>query len=813
MKVSYNWLKDYLDIDLPWEKVSEILTDIGLEVEGEEQTESVKGGLKGLVVGEVTFKDKHPGADRLSVTKVNIGAEEELSIVCGAPNVAQGQKVVVATVGTMLYPSEGEPFKIKKGKIRGEVSEGMICAEDEIGLGASHDGIMVLPSETAVGTPASEFFKVEKDTIFEIGLTPNRSDATSQLGVAKDLAAALKINHGHSGKVNEPDVSGFTVDNNAMPIEVVVENTTACPRYAGVSIKGVTIAESPEWLKKRLRALGVATKNNVVDITNFILHELGQPLHAFDADEIDGNKVIVKNLADGSKFTTLDDVERELSGEDLMICDGASNGMCIAGVFGGTKSGVKDSTKNIFLESAHFNATSIRRSSTRHLLRTDAAKCFEKGSDPNLCLYALKRAALLIKELAGGEIASDVVDIYPNPVAKAEVSVKFSHVNRLIGDDLSKDEVRNILAAMEIDILNEDGDDFKVAIPTNKVDVIREADVIEEILRIYGLNKVAIPTQVKSALTYGLQPDPFKIKNIAGDYLAYNGFNEMMAVSITESKYFKEILPIDESQLIYINNTANMHLDVMRPSMLFSGLEAILHNQNRRSADLRLFEFGHTYVKKEDDYVEDEHLTLFMTGQRYSEGWLNKDKEQVTFYTLKTYVMNLMARLGLSGFQESKSENDVFGFGMKFHRGPQVLVELGRVKGKLTKAMDIKHPVFYADFNWDLILRALRKHKIDFVELNKFPAVRRDLALVLNTTVKFNEVEAIAKKTGKKMLKAVNLFDVFEDADKLGEGKKSYAISLVFEDVTKTLKDKDVDKVMNQMIQNFENKLGAIIRK
>ncbi len=813
MKVSYNWLKDYIDIDLPWEKLSEILTEIGLEVEGEEHTESVPGGLKGLVVGEVTFKDKHPGADKLSITRVNIGAEEELNIVCGAPNVAKGQKVVVATIGTMLYPNDGEPFKIKKGKIRGEVSEGMICAEDEIGLGSSHEGIMVLPNEVKIGTAASDFFKIEKDTVFEIGLTPNRSDATSQLGVAKDLAAALKINYDHSGNVNSPSIEKFKVDNNDLPIEVQVENTEACPRYSGVSIKGVTVAESPEWLKKRLRSLGIATKNNIVDATNFILHELGQPLHAFDADEIEGGKIIVKNLSDKSKFTTLDEVERELSHEDLMICDGNSNGMCIAGVFGGTKSGVKETTKNIFLESAHFNAISIRRSSTRHLLKTDAAKTYEKGSDPNICVFALKRAALLIQELAGGEIASEVIDIYPNPVSKKEVDVKFSHVNRLIGDDLTKDEVRNILSAMEIEILEEKGDDFKVAIPTNKVDVTREADVIEEILRIYGLNKVSIPSQVKSALTYGLQPDPFKIRNIAGDYLANNGYNEIMAVSITESKYFKEFLPMDESQLIYINNTSNMHLDVMRPSMLFSGLEAIRRNQNRKAADLKLFEFGRTYIKEEDKYKESEHLTLYVTGQRYEESWLNADKNQVSFYTLKTFVNNILSRLGISGYQESASENEIFGFAAKYHRGPTALVEFGRVKGKLAKAMDIKNPVFYADINWDMILRSLKKHKIDFVELNKYPSIRRDLALVLDTKVKFSEVEAIAKKAGKKLLKSINLFDVFADESKLGEGKKSYAISMIFEDASKTLKDKEVEKVVSQMIQTFENKLGAVIRK
>ncbi len=813
MKVSYNWLKDYLDVNLSWEKVSEILTDIGLEVEGEEQTESIKGGLKGLVIGEVTFKDRHPGADRLSITKVNIGREEELSIVCGAPNVAQGQKVVVATIGTELYPNEGDSFKIKKGKIRGEVSEGMICAEDEIGIGTSHDGIMVLPNEVKIGTPASEFFNVEKDTIFEIGLTPNRSDATSQLGVAKDLAAALKINYNHSGFVKVPSVDSFKVNNQNLPFEVVVENTGACPRYSGVTIEGVTIGESPEWLKKRLRSLGIALKNNVVDITNFILHELGQPLHAFDADQIKGNKIIVKNLADQSSFKTLDEVDRKLNKEDLMICDGESNGLCIAGVFGGVHSGVKETTKNIFLESAHFNAISIRRTSNRHLLKTDAAKCYEKGSDPNICVFALKRAALLIQELAGGTISSDIIDIYPNKIENKKVDVKFSHVSRLIGDSLSKEEIRNILRAMEMEITHEDGDDFTVSVPTNKVDVTREADIIEEILRIYGLNKVAIPTQVKAALTYGLQPDPFKIRNIAGDYLASNGYNEMMAVSITESKYFKEILPIDENLLIYINNTSNMHLDIMRPSMLFSGLEAIQRNQNRRSSDLKLFEFGKTYLKDGEKYKEQEHLTLFVTGQRHPESWLNSDKEYVSFYTLKAFVNNVLKRLGINGYQESNSENEVFALGTKYHRGPSPLVEFGRVKGSLSKALDIKNPVFFADFNWDMILRSLKNHKIDFTELNKFPTSRRDLALVVDTQIKFNAVEAIAKKTGKKLLKSINLFDVFSDESKLGEGKKSYAISMIFEDKSKTLKDKEIEKVMNQMIQTFETKLGAIIRK
>ncbi len=812
MKVSYNWLKDYINIDLPSEKVSEILTDIGLEVEGEETTESIPGGLQGIVIGEVTYKAKHPNADKLSVTRVNIGREEELHIVCGAPNVAEGQKVVVATVGTMLHPTEGEPFKIKKGKIRGEVSEGMICAEDEIGLGHSHEGIMVLPNDTKIGTLASDFFKLEKDTIFEIGLTPNRSDGTSQLGVAKDLAAALKINHNYTEGVKTPSIDHFETNNQESPIKVVVENTTSCPRYAGLYIQGVTIKESPDWLKKRLNSIGIATKNNIVDITNFILHELGQPLHAFDADKIQGNKVIVKNLEKNTSFTTLDEVERKLHEEDLMICDGNSNGMCIAGVFGGIHSGVQESTQNIFLESAHFNAISIRRSSTRHLLKTDAAKVFEKGSDPNICVFALKRAALLIQELAGGTI-SNIIDIYPNPIEKKQVDVKFSHINRLIGDELSKEEVRNILAAMQIDIISEEGDNFSVTIPTNKVDVTREADVIEEVLRIYGLNKVTIPKQVKSALTYGLQPDPFVIKNIASDLLAANGFNEIMAVSITESKYYKEILPIDESQLIYINNTSNVHLDVMRPTMLFSGLEVIQHNQNRKNPNLKLFEFGRTYIQEKGAYQEQKHLSIFVTGQRYPESWLNHDKAQVSFYTLKAFVTLIFNKLGIQGFQESIIENDVLNFGLQYHRGPQVIATIGKVKGKISKKMDIKNPVFYADIHWDIILKILKKSKIEFSKLNKYPTMRRDLALVLPTNISFNEVQSIAQKTGKKLLKSIHLFDVFNDEKKLGEGKKSYAISLIFEDITKTLKDKEVDKVMKNMIHNFETKLNAIIRK
>ena len=652
MKVSLNWLKEYVDIALPPDKVSEVLTDIGLEVEGMEEVESVKGGLEGIVVGQVKECGKHPNADKLSLTKVDVGADELLQIVCGAPNVAAGQKVLVAAVGTTLYSPEGEAWKIKKGKIRGEVSEGMICAEDELGLGDEHSGIIVLPEDVTVGIAARDYDQIETDYAYEIGLTPNRSDATNHIGVAKDLAAALKINYDHSGVVRMPSVDDFKVDCNDLPIEVIVEDTEACPRYVGVSIKDVAVKESPEWLKNRLRAIGVRPISNIVDITNFVLHELGQPLHAFDLDKISGGKVIVKTLKQGSKFLSLDEVERELHAEDLMICDGNSKGMCIGGVFGGINSGVTDITTNIFLESAHFNAKSIRRTSMRHNLRTDAAKVFEKGSDPNISLYEIKRAAMLIKELKKKKIASEIVDVYPNKIEPVQVLVNYAHVNRLIGVDIPKDKVKTILDALEMEVVKETETTFTVAVPTNKSDVTREADVIEEILRIYGFNKVPISSQVKSAIIISEKPNPGEVRNVASDFLAARGFNEMMAVSLSESRYYKDILPIfQEEELVYVNNTSNVHLDIMRPSMLFSGLEAVLHNQNRRQLNLKLFEFGRIYLKKEEGYKERTRLSLFLSGQRFEESWLNTDKAEVDFYALKTFVKELLAKMCLTTYE------------------------------------------------------------------------------------------------------------------------------------------------------------------
>ncbi len=813
MNISLNWLKEYTDISLAPEKVGEVLTEIGLEVEGEEVVESIKGGLEGIVVGYVKECGKHPNADKLSLTKVDVGSGEDLQIVCGAPNVAQGQKVLVATIGTTLYSPEGEAWKIKKGKIRGEESQGMICAEDELGLGNDHSGIIVLPGDVEVGTLAKDYYQIENDYVYEIGLTPNRSDATCHIGVAKDLAAALKINYEHSGKVEMPNVEDLKVDNHDLPIDVSVENTEACPRYAGVCIKGVTIKPSPDWLKNKLEAIGVRSISNIVDITNFILHELGQPLHAFDYDQITDKKVIVKTLNEGSKFLSLDEQERTLQANDLMICDGASKGMCIGGVFGGIKSGVTDGTTNIFLESAHFDAEWIRKTSMHHNLRTDAAKVFEKGSDPNICLIALKRAALLIKELAGGEIASDIIDIYPTTITPKEVLVKYANVNRLIGVEIPVAKIKEILAALEMDIVAETAESFTVAVPTNKKDVTREADVIEEIIRIYGFNKVPIPYQIKSAMSNAPYPDPSKVRNQVADFLTANGCYEMMAVSLSRSAYYQEILPIPAEKLVYVNNTSNRDLDIMRPEMLMSGLEAIAHNQNRQQTDLSLYEFGKSYQTIEDGIDEYWHLSLFLTGQRHSESWIYPEKNKVSFFSLKALVANVLRRLGLNQYQETAITNDVWTYGMKYHRGKQVLVEFGKVQTKLAKGMDVKQEVFYADFNWDNVLKAIRKNKVSYSEISKYPSVRRDLALVLEKNVTFNDIKAIATKTAKKLLQQINLFDVYENAEQLGEGKKSYAVSFVFEDDTKTLKDKDIEKVMNKLIADYENKLGAIIRR
>lgn len=813
MRISLNWLKEYTQIDLDPEKVSEILTDIGLEVEGMERFESLKGGLKGVVVGEVKTCVKHPNADKLSLTTVDVGTGALLQIVCGAPNVAKGQKVFVATEGTTLYPldSDNEPLLIKKGKIRGEVSEGMICAEDELGIGRDHSGIMVLPEDTKIGLTAGDYFKIEQDYVYEIGLTPNRSDATNHLGVARDIAAALKMNYGHPGGLNLPDVSRFKINNKDLPIEVVVENPEGCPRYVGVSIQHVTIGESPEWLKNRLKAVGVRPINNIVDITNFVLHELGQPLHAFDLDRISKGKVIVKTLKKGQKFISLDSQERTLSEEDLMICDGESNGMCIGGVFGGLKSGVTETTKNIFLESAHFHPKWIRRTSMRHNLRTDAAKVFEKGSDPNISLFALKRAALLIQELAGGQIASEITDFYPAPIAPKQIEVRYERINRLIGTTIAPNEVKSILEAMDMKVEKETKDQFTVHVPTNKSDVIREVDVIEEILRIYGFNKVPIPNKINTSIAIAEKPDPSEIKNIASEFLSSCGLNEMMALSLSESRYFGED---EKNSLIYINNTSNLHLDIMRPNMLLSGLETILHNQNRQQQDIKLFEFGNIYFKDDSDkIIEEPHLSILLSGSRWKESWVYPGNKKADYFLLKSLVENLLKRLGGITYQESILESQHFSYGLKFHRGKQVLVEFGKVNGRDLKKMDVKGDVFFADFYWTNVLQALKNQRILVKEPNKFPSMRRDLALVVENSVNFSDIVTIARKVDKQLLKNIDLFDVYVNEKQLGTGKKSYAVSFSFEDDSKTLKDNEVDKIMDKLIKECESQLGALIRR
>ncbi len=831
MTISLNWLKEYLEIKLSPEEISNLLTSLGLEVESMKEVESIRGGLEGVVVGEVKECWKHPNADKLSLTKVDIARGELLQIVCGAPNVAVGQKVLVATIGTTLYPLNGDSFTLKKGKIRGEESQGMICAQDELGIGEDHSGIMVLPAETPIGLSGRQYFNIEKDVIYEIGLTPNRSDATCHLGVAHDLAAALRIRYKYNSQVKMPSVENFKVDNHSLPVEIIVENTEACPRYSGVSLKGITVRESPAWLKKRLSAIGVRSINNIVDVTNFILHELGQPLHAFDLDRIQGHKVIVKALPEGTKFQSLDEKERLLTSQDLMICDGDSNGMCIGGVFGGFNSGVKDETTNIFLESAHFNAHWVRRSSTHHGLRTDAVQIFEKGSDPNICVYALKRAAMLIAELGGGEVASEVVDIYPQPIAKKKVRVAYAYVNRLIGTDIPHEQIRNILLALGMDVVENADDSFSVDVPTNKADVTRPADIVEEILRIYGLDNVPVPLQMRSSMTRSEYPEPGQVRSAIGSLLAANGFNEIMTLSLSQSAFYKDILPRETEKMVFVNKTSNTQLDIMRPDMLFSGLEAVAYNQNRQQTDLKLFEFGKTYrrIGNEEgagvkNYEEPQHLSLFLTGQRWPANWKisQKNAPKADFFTLKSFVANVLARVGITTYQETSGSDgkrpgcqyqEVFVHPITCHRGLQELVTYGKISPGICKKMGIRNDVYYADFNWDNLLEAAKKQSISFVELNKFPAVHRDLAIVIGKSVKFSDIAALARKVGKQLLKEVNLFDVFEDEIKLGEGKKSYAVSFHFEDRSKTLQDKDVDTVMNELISAFETKLGASIRR
>ena len=799
MKISYNWLKQFIQTDKTPQELSLILTDIGLEVESLETVQPIVGGLEGLVIGHVLSCVQHPNADRLRVTTVDVGGAEALQIVCGAPNVAQGQKVVVATVGTTVYPNEGEPFKINKSKIRGEASEGMICAEDEIGLGVSHAGIMVLPEDTQVGTTAKSYFKLEDDYLFEIGLTPNRADAASHLGVARDLAAYLRT------AIQMPDVSAFKTAHESLLIDVAVEDAAACPRYSSVTISGVTIQASPDWLQDKLKVIGIRPINNIVDITNYVLHDLGVPLHAFDADQIRGGKVRVKKCAEGTTFVTLDCVERKLSSEDLMICD-AEGPMCIAGVFGGKNSGVSDGTTNIFLESAYFNAVSVRKTSKRHGLKTDASFRFERGTDPDMTVVALKRAALLIAELGGGEVSSSVSDIYPNPVQPFEVAVNYQNIVKLIGADIAPAEIKAIIVALGITVSAETAEGLSLKVPAFKVDVTRECDVTEEVLRIYGYNNIEIPSKINASLSYTSKPDKEQTQHVIADMLTANGFLEIWCNSLTKGVYSK-----NPEEAVQILNPLSSDLNVMRQQLLMPALESVAYNQNRKTADIKFYEFGKTYHLINDKYVERPRLLVLLSGNSQTEQW-NQKPAAVSFYHLKAAVDAVIGRLGINSYQSEEIQDENYAFGLKYFRGDKVIVSFGAVTAADKKKADVDKDVYYADFDWALLLDMVRKNKIVNKEVPKYPAVRRDLSMLVDTAVTFDTLKTVVFKTEKKLVKNVQVFDVYV-GDKLPEGKKSYALNFTIQDEEQTLTDKQIDAVMQKIIHNLAQTVKAEIRK
>lgn len=809
MRISYNWLKQFIKTDLKSEEISEILTDLGLEVEGVDRFESLKGGLEGVVIGHVLTCEKHPDADKLKITTVDLGdGNPPVQIVCGAPNVAAGQKVPVATIGTRLYDKEGVGFEIKKGKIRGQESHGMICAEDELGIGEGHDGIMILSEDLIPGTLASKVFEIETDEVFEIGLTPNRADAMSHMGVARDLRAGLS-QKGTSSELMTPSVSKFKVEKRTLKMDVKVENDKLAPRYCGLTISGLTVKPSPSWLQNRLKSIGLTPKNNIVDATNYVLHELGQPLHAFDASQIRGNKVIVKTMPAGTKFITLDDVERTLHEEDLLICDEVGP-MCIAGVFGGKMSGVTERTQEIFLESAYFNPVSVRKSAKRHGLNTDASFRFERGIDPSITEYALKRAALLIQEVAGGEITSDIVDMYPKKVEDFSVFIHFDKVNKIIGEEIKPETIKKILASLDIKVNNITETGLGLSIPCYRVDVTREIDVVEEILRVYGYNNIAIPSKLNATISNSVRTAEHNVQNVVADQLCSLGFNEMMANSLTTPDYIKLSEQLKAEHNVLMLNPLSTELSAMRQSLLFSALEAVSFNINRKRSDLKFFEFGKTYHSIAGSYEEDKHLTLTVTGNRNNESWLRAQKKS-DFFLFKGYVMAVLSRVGVDKkLTALPFENDIFAEGLALAIGKEVIVEFGTVKKSIAKHFDIKQEVFYADFNWGKIQKYI-SNKIKFTAIPKYPEVKRDFALLVDENVQFEQIFNIAKQTEKSLLKDINLFDVYQGSN-LPEGKKSYAVSFILQDDTKTLTDTQIDKIMSKLQNNFESQLGASLR-
>ncbi len=820
MNISYNWLKEYVDFDLTPDEVAAALTSIGLETGGVEEIQSIKGGLEGLVVGEVLTCVPHPNSDHMHITTVNLGGGEPVQIVCGAANVAAGQKVVVATIGTKLYDGD-ECFTIKKSKLRGVESNGMICAEDEIGVGTSHEGIIVLPEDVVPGTPAKDYYNIKSDYVLEVDITPNRADACSHYGVARDLYAWL-IQNGRQATLKRPSVDAFKVDSHDMDIDIVVENAEACPRYAGVAIKNVTVKESPEWLQTKLRTIGLRPINNIVDITNYILHAYGQPMHCFDADKIKGGKIVVKTVPQGTKFVTLDEVERTLSDRDLMICN-AEEPMCIAGVFGGLDSGTTEQTKDVFLESAYFHPTWVRKTARRHGLSTDSSFRFERGIDPNATIYALKEAALLVKELAGGEIASEIKDNYPAPIADFPVELTYAYVNGLIGKDIPKDTVKRIVSSLEMKIAGETEEGLSLLVPPYRVDVNRPCDVVEDILRIYGYNNVEIPTALKSSLNVKGEYDKSnKLQNLISEQLVGCGFNEILNNSLTASAYYEGLETYSPENLVHVMNPLSNDLNVLRATLLFGGLESICHNANRKNADLKFFEFGncyHYHAEKRNPekalapYSEEFHLGLWVTGKRVSNSWAHPDEDS-SVYELKAYVLNIFRRLGVNfgTVVFGNLADDIYSAALSVHtRGGKLLATLGVLHKKIQKKFDIDNEVYYADLNWTELMKAVRNNAVAYKEISKFPAVKRDLALLIDKKTQFAEIEKIAYETDRKLLKSVELFDVYEGKN-LEAGKKSYAVSFVLQDENATLNDKQIDKFMQKLVQNLENKLDAKLR-
>jgi phenylalanyl-tRNA synthetase beta chain len=804
MKISYNWLKKFIGIQESPEEIANLLTRSGLEVESIEEFETVRGGLKGMVIGKVLSCEKHPGADKLKKTTVDIGNNTILPIVCGAPNVDTGQKVIVATVGTTLYPANGEPFKINKAKIRGEISEGMICAPDEIGIGHSHEGIIVLDTELPQGTAASVFFNISSDHIFEIGLTPNRADAASHLGVARDLKALLKR------KLNLDPIENFKEDNNSQKVEIIIENTKACPRYTGLTISNIQVKESPDWLKHHLLSIGLSPINNIVDITNFILHDLGQPLHAFDLDKVTGKKVIVKTLAKDTEFITLDGQKRKLGTDDLMICNGQEP-MCIAGVFGGKTSGVTENTKNIFLESAYFSADYIRKTAMHHGLKTDASFRFERGTDPNMPLYALKKAALLIKEVAGGMISSSPSDIYPQEIENFKIETSYKNIDRLIGKKIEHPVIKEILSNLDIGIKSETAENLALSVPPYRVDVQREADIIEEIIRIYGYDNIETTERLSSSYLADFpQKDKDQVQALISHLLASKGFNEIITNSLTKASYAEALLS-DEKEKVEILNRLSEDLGVLRNSMLFSGLEVLSYNINRKQKDLKLFEFGKTYHKKEaGKYQEKNHLGLYLSGDVNTETWLNPSVK-IDFYYVKSILSDILLKLNIKDLQIDPLNDVMIKTGAVIKKNDKPLVTFGLVQEKLKKMTDIKQEVWYADFDMDLLFK-LYKKDIVFEEISKYPEVRRDLSLVLDKKITFIQISKLALQIEKKLLKDINVFDVYE-GENIGSDKKSYSISFILQDNEQTLTDKTIDKIMEKLMGSFEKELGAVIRK